>query len=138
MIFPQATHTLRLTDQPMPIALSDLETRHRCRSIAPLEEIAIKMFETHRRHGADPSEVFATRRPAPSEPEQDNKDTVHMGESRDLEPVHPEMEWGDEWVRDVFPTKPNRPADARNSRGAAVSAQKGASDQFRGIASASP
>ena len=64
------------------------------------------MVVTHRRLAAGPSVVFATRRPYPSEPEQDNDETDPMCESLDLEPDYPEIARVGEWAGDVFLIKP--------------------------------
>ena len=52
---------MKLSGAQLPIALSALVTKQRSRSFDTLRDIAIKMYETHRRQGADSSEVFIAR-----------------------------------------------------------------------------
>ena len=138
VVFSQAIQALKLSESQLPIVLSALETKQCSHSVDTLREITIKMYETHRPHDTDSSEVFVTDQPASSMP---GPDTVYLqaeipedsGFEDDIE-----IEWMDEFSGDIFLMKPKRPLKSRNAPGAAASAQKGAVNQFRGYPNKSP
>ena len=132
VIFPHATHALKLSENHLPIARSAFEITQRSHIVDTLRGITIKMYETRRQKDTDSPEVFRAAHPqaedAPSEAVADTPvQSLGAEEFGDIE-----IEWMDGRNGDIFLTKPKRPNKDRNSPGAAVSAQKGAIGQFLG------
>ena len=96
-----------------------------------MKDLAIKMFETHRRR-PDPSEVYRANELDGTEMEGGDGDEQ---EEDDLE--EPEIEWAD-GNGEVFLLRPKRAPKARNAPGAAVTASKGAINQFRSLPNSRP
>lgn len=66
MTSPNALQALELSASHLPILLSALETKQNGQSIDDMNDIAIRMFETHRRR-PDPSETFRAAEPPAAE-----------------------------------------------------------------------
>ena len=96
------------------------------------------MYEAHRPHGADSSEVFLADQPPPAPP---TSDAVYLqaevpddrGAEEDIE-----IERAGEFPGDIFLMKPKRPLKPRNAPGAAAAAQKGAVNHIRNYPNKTP
>ena len=96
-----------------------METKENGQSVAALNGVTIKMFETHRRR-PDTSELYHAEKPGSgTEPEEANGD-----DQEEDGPEEPEIErvGGN---GEVFLLRPKREPKSRNAPGSAVAAAKG-------------
>ena len=127
MMFSKFPQAIKLSESQLPIVLSALETDANGQTVAELKDITIKMPETRRRR-PDTSEVYHADGPfTGAEPEEEDGDDQ---EEDDLE--EPEIERSGE-NGEVFILRPKRAPNERNAPGDALTAAKGAINQFRGI-----
>ena len=76
VVFNRSIRALRLPGGELAIAFSALETRPDRFSVKALQEITIRMYETHK-FGGDSTEVYATT----THPAADSQDVYHTGEN---------------------------------------------------------
>ena len=135
MIFSHALQALKLSETQLPIVISALETKQNSHSVETLKDITSKMFETHR-HNLDSSEVYMGQATVPNNEESSlppiDEEADDFDDDADYQQCYDEETGETYWI------KPKRAAKARNAPGSAVSAQKGAVEQFSHVPNSTP